>query len=56
LKPIQGFFTPFKSPQKKLFDIKIKEKSISHEDNNATSKRINTIKNPLFEVVEQQPL
>jgi hypothetical protein len=37
-----------------LFNIKVKEESIPHEDNNATLERINTVRNPLFEVVEQQ--
>lgn len=54
MQSIQGFLTSTKYLQTNLFDIKVKEKSIPHEDNNATLERINTVRNPLFEVVEQQ--
>jgi hypothetical protein len=50
------FFTPTKILQTNLINIKIKEKSISYEDNNVAPKRINIIRNSLFEVVEQQSL
>jgi hypothetical protein len=56
LQSIQGSFTPAKYLRTNLFNIKVKEESIPHEDNNATLERINTIRNPLFEVVEQQQL
>jgi hypothetical protein len=56
LQPIQRFFTPTKNLQTNLFDIKVEEESISHEDSSVAPERIDTIKNPLFEIVEQQPL
>ncbi len=56
MQPIQRFFTPTKNLQTNLFDIKVEEESISHEDSSVAPERIDTIKNPLFEIVEQQPL
>jgi hypothetical protein len=56
LQPTQGFLTLTKYLQTNIFNIKVKEESISQEDNNATLKKINTIRNPLFEAIEQQPL
>ncbi len=53
---IQGFFTPVKNLQTKLFDIKIKEKSISYEDSSVALEIINIVRNPLFESIEQQSL
>jgi hypothetical protein len=50
------FLTIAKYLRTNLFDIKVEEKSISHEDSNGTLERINTVRNPLFEIVEQQPL
>jgi hypothetical protein len=56
LQPTQGFLTLAKYLQKNLFDIKVRKESISQDHNNAASEKINTVRNPLFEVIEQQPL
>jgi hypothetical protein len=50
------FLTLAKNLQTNLFNIKVKEESISHEDSNVAPKRINIVKNPLFESIEQQSL
>ncbi len=53
LQLIQGFLTLAKYLWTNIFNIKVKEESIPHEDSNAAPKIFNIVRNPLFEVVEK---
>jgi hypothetical protein len=56
LQPTQGFLILTKYLQTNLFDIKVKKESISQDHSNVASERIYTVRNSLFEAIEQQPL
>jgi hypothetical protein len=56
LQSIQGFLTLIKTLRTNLYNIKVEEKSISYEDSSVAPEKINIVRNPLFETVEQQSL
>jgi hypothetical protein len=56
LQSIHGFLTLVKNLWTNLYNIKVEEESISYEDSNVALEIINTIRNPLFQTIEQQSL